>query len=111
MAGLGVKAGLPDVLIFSRPPVGSRFDGVRGVALELKTKKGRMSLAQERWAFDLRREGWHAVTTYGLDHALAAIAGCGWDVPGALARLAGMGWVLDLARDRLVRSGPAKGAA
>lgn len=99
--GLGVKAGLPDVLIFSRPPVGSRFDGCRGVALELKTATGRMSPAQERWAVSLRSEGWHVMTTYGLDHALDAIAGCGWSVKDALVRLAGVGWVVE--GDRMVK--------
>lgn len=99
LVGLGVKAGLPDVLIFSRSPA---WPEARGVALELKTLRGQASPDQARWIAGLEADGWRARVARGLDEALEAISEGGWDVAGALERLARMGWVRD--GGRLVRA-------
>lgn len=52
----GVKAGVPDVLIFTAP---RKRDYCRGVALELKAKGGRLSEHQKQWGEALELCGWH----------------------------------------------------
>lgn len=100
LTGQGVKAGVPDVLIYRRPP--ARPDAV-GVALELKTRVGKTSVDQERWLAGLEGEGWLVKVVHGLDEALTCLQGLGWDVDGALLRLRGAGWERD--GDRMVRAG------
>lgn len=108
MVGLGVKAGLPDVLIFSRLPA---FPEARWVAIELKTRAGKPSPAQEEWETGLRADGWRSGVAYGLADAFAQVQAAGWDVRGALRVLEAQGWVPDFGRDRLVRvSAAATGA-
>jgi hypothetical protein len=81
--GAGVKAGVPDVLVFSRVP--SRPEA-RGVAIELKSERGRTSKDQDRWLAALRDDGWVALVEYGFEGAMHALGLCGWDVDGALSR-------------------------
>lgn len=62
----GVKTGVPDVLIFTRPDIA----GVRGVAIELKRRKGgKTSAEQLEWLADLRAEGWMCKVCVGWEDA------------------------------------------
>lgn len=76
----GVKAGVPDVLIFTPPPSGV---GV-GLAIELKRPregkrpKGRVSDHQRIWLEALRATGWRAEVAYGYDHALEILTAAGY---------------------------------
>jgi len=96
LVALGVKAGVPDVLIFTppTPPSAPPGPGQRGVALELKTRAGRPSAAQERWLKDLAAAGWHASVEHGFEAAVARLEALGYDTTGALARCQarGEGW-------------------
>jgi hypothetical protein len=62
----GVKAGVPDVLIFElwredRGPGQAEFEQRgSGVAIELKSPKGRLTTHQVTWINRLRRRGWYA---------------------------------------------------
>lgn len=63
----GIKAGVPDVLIFSGPRGQPLPEGVRGIAIELK-RRGRgnvASTAQKRWLAKLRASGWRTAVTKG----------------------------------------------
>jgi len=76
----GVKAGVPDILIFSTPPSGVGC----GLAIEMKRArqgkkpKGRISENQRIWLEQLRAAGWRAEVAYGLDHAIEIIEGAGY---------------------------------
>ena len=76
----GVKAGVPDILIFSPPPSGV---GV-GLAIELKRAKqgkrpkGRVSESQRIWLEQLRANGWRGEVAYGLQHAIEILEGAGY---------------------------------
>ena len=78
----GVKAGIPDILIFTAPPSGV---GV-GLAIELKRArlgkrpKGRLSDSQRIWLEQLRACGWRGEVCYGLDHALEILEGAGYTI-------------------------------
>lgn len=78
----GVKAGVPDILIFTPPPSGV---GV-GLALELKRPqgygkpRGRVSAHQRVWLEELRALGWRAEVAYGYDHALEILKSSGYDL-------------------------------
>ena len=62
----GVRRGVPDYLL----PV--RRGGYTGLAIELKTAKGRTSPEQREWLGHLETEGWRAVVARGWEEA--------WDV-------------------------------
>jgi hypothetical protein len=68
-ARLGVKAGVPDVLIFSPPP--ERMTA-RGVAIELKSQSPttRLTDTQRDWLESLRQCGWLARVCHGADSAI-----------------------------------------
>jgi len=72
---VGVRAGLPDLLIFT-PPLGQvgRFGQVIsyvGAAIELKrTHGGRVTPEQIRWLEDLRDVGWATALCEGADEAI-----------------------------------------
>ena len=66
MKAEGVKPGVPDYLL----PVGR--GGYVGLALELKTAKGRVSPEQCEWLAHLAAQGWQAVVARGWEQA--------WDV-------------------------------
>ena len=68
LKGLGVHAGVPDVIAIHRGQV---------YAIELKTEDGRATSAQLQAIEDLRATGAHAEVAYGLDRALAVLEGWG----------------------------------
>jgi hypothetical protein len=59
----GVKAGVPDILIFI-----SRGN-YHGMMLELKFNKGRLSKHQITWLERLNNNGYRAVVAFGFDDA------------------------------------------
>lgn len=66
----GVKAGVPDCLIFTPPP---NRPEVRGVAIELKRQKGapsNVSDNQKRWLGKLQDNGWLTFVAYGASDAI-----------------------------------------
>lgn len=68
--GMGVKAGIPDILIFDIPP-GSDY---KGVAIELKRLKGRrLSDEQREWLDALSERGWLTRCCKGADEAIKFI--------------------------------------
>ena len=72
----GLSAGVPDLLIFDRAPLAP---DVRGVALEVKRRKGgRVSPAQRSWLDGLTARGWHAVVVRGADEAIAELTALGY---------------------------------
>lgn len=81
----GVKAGVPDFLIFDPPPASeSEFAGGRaGAALEIKREDESPSAwkpHQRKWAADLAARGWATAVAYGLDAALAQLRAWGYTV-------------------------------
>jgi hypothetical protein len=62
--GLGVRAGVPDVIAIHRGEV---------FALELKTEHGKATSAQLQAIEDIRRAGGHAEICRGIDHALVQL--------------------------------------
>jgi hypothetical protein len=73
---LGVRAGLPDILVFT-PPLGQRGTfgqaiNYSGVAVELKRAHGgRVTAEQLRWLEDLRDAGWSTALCEGAEEAIA----------------------------------------
>lgn len=100
LVGLGVKTGVPDIIICEAPPA---LPGVRGVALELKSARGSASPDQRRWLGALQGRGWAAYVEHGTHAALARLRALGWDVDAALSRLAERGEAVD-ERGKLARS-------
>lgn len=56
LKAMGVKPGVPDILIFESWEYGGRSG--HGVAIELKGAKGRTTDAQEAWLGSLHNRGW-----------------------------------------------------
>lgn len=76
MAALGLKPGVPDILIFDLPP---EVPDARGVAIELKRAKGgRVSKAQQEWLEELGGRGWVCAVCKGIDEALELLQGLGY---------------------------------
>jgi hypothetical protein len=68
---LGVKSGVPDILIFDSPP---KYPNIKGLAIELKRKRGgKVSEEQEEWLDALEKRGWAAMVCYGVDGVLDAL--------------------------------------
>ena len=73
---LGVKAGIPDILVFTAPPKAPK---ARGVAIEMKRRKGgRLSKSQEYWLDELRRHGWITAVCAGADNAIKLLESYGY---------------------------------
>lgn len=73
----GVQAGVPDLLIFSPPPVG----GWVGAAIEMKRRGAPPSAwedHQREWASDLVGCGWWAGVAYGSDEAIELLRALGY---------------------------------
>lgn len=60
----GYRKGIPDLLIYTPSK------NFVGLALELKTDKGRPSREQMAWINELRGFGWSAHVVYGYDQAV-----------------------------------------
>lgn len=74
---LGLKSGVPDVLVFDLPPMGPR--PCRGVAIELKRQRGgRVSDEQREWIDALRERGWVAEVCKGAGAAIALLERLGY---------------------------------
>lgn len=77
----GLKAGVPDVLIFDRPPLAPSL--AVGVAIELKAPKTRTrrpapTTAQRLWLRELANRGWLATVCYGARPAISMLALLGY---------------------------------
>lgn len=69
----GVKAGVPDVIIFTparNAPIGS--------ALELKAPGGSVSAEQRVWLEQLASLGWAVIVAYGYEDALGQLRTLGY---------------------------------
>lgn len=75
----GVQKGMPDLLIFTPPPVG----GYVGVALEMKRRDGRQKELrdeQRKWLARLEGHGWKSLVGWGAMDALGKLRDLGYDV-------------------------------
>lgn len=63
-ARMGVAAGVPDFLVFTHPPL----------AIELKTKQGRLTDDQHAWLAQLAQRGWK-VAVCRTPHDVAELIG------------------------------------
>lgn len=79
--GLGARAGVPDFIIFSPPPL---VPSARGAAIELKRRGrdqelfGGVSPEQHRWIAMLHVVGWCARVCYGADEAISWLESLGY---------------------------------
>lgn len=73
----GLKEGVPDCLIFSVPRVWA-VQGIRGIALELKTATGVTSDAQRDWIDRLQREQWLCGVVYGWQQGVSTLQQWGY---------------------------------
>lgn len=74
----GVKAGVPDILIFDAPPqLHSMFVGA---AIELKTQTGTVSPEQSVWLARLAAAGWATAVCRSEDEAVAQLRAWGYRV-------------------------------
>ena len=88
----GMKAGLPDALIFARPrgqPTPARVvrghvqaHAFRGVAVELKRADGGTGLSPEQalWFRALQFNGWHVILAAGAEQAVEKLQALGFGV-------------------------------
>lgn len=67
MKEAGYSRGIPDLLIFEQN------EEHIGLAIEIKTEKGRPSQYQREWIKNLRKRGWHAVICKGYVQCEQAI--------------------------------------
>ena len=73
---LGVKPGIPDLLIFDRPPACP--DNV-GAAIELKRRKGgTVSSEQTAWLTILQERGWAVAVCKGATEAIEFLESLGY---------------------------------
>lgn len=76
MAALGLKSGVPDILVFDTPPA---VKCARGTAIELKRKTGgRVSAQQQEWLEALEGRGWVCAVCEGIDEALEHLESLGY---------------------------------
>lgn len=74
----GVEPGVPDLLIFDRPPLKPQ---AVGVALEMKRSgaaKSSVRKQQRQWLAALEARGWVALVGYGCQHALIELRSLGY---------------------------------
>lgn len=84
--GIGVKAGVPDILIFSVPPRQPTPGTVRGIAIELKSPGGKTSPEQDEWTRRLRGNGWAVLVSEGFGPAIDWLAERFGIVPGTFSK-------------------------
>jgi len=73
---LGVKPGVPDILIFNPPPA---FPGRPGTVIEMKRQfGGKISAYQKDWLSALRELNWYTAVAEGYQKALEVLRECGY---------------------------------
>lgn len=72
---LGVKRGVPDVIVFDRPP---KAPDAVGVAMELKAEGGRLTPEQRDWIYGLNALGWYACVCTGAGEAIEVLERLGY---------------------------------
>jgi hypothetical protein len=73
---MGLKSGVPDVIIVRRPPL---YPDSLGAAIELKRRKGGIvSDNQARWHKSMKAEGWLVSVCYGADDAIRQLREWGY---------------------------------
>jgi hypothetical protein len=75
MVGMGVKAGVPDVLIFTPPPA---YPDLKGAAIELKAPGGKLSPHQRGWLVLLAGKDWAVACCVGIDAAIMVLKEWGY---------------------------------
>lgn len=76
LAALGLKPGVPDVMIVDPPP---NVPGAVGTAIELKRKQGgQVSQEQREWLEALEARGWYCAVCKGIDEALELLERLGY---------------------------------
>lgn len=74
---IGLKSGVPDILIFKAPPAMSEY--YVGCAIELKRdKKCRVTKSQKLWLDDLLTEGWLVTVCHGAEDAIRFLKDMGY---------------------------------
>lgn len=73
----GLAKGAPDYLVFTPPPLVD----VRGVAIELKSLRGRATPEQRQWLADLESAGWAAQVCRGWRAAVEFLESLGFKGP------------------------------
>ena len=69
----GVKAGVPDVLVFT-----PATNAPKGCALELKSTRGAVSAEQRVWLEQLAGLGWAVIVAYGYEDAIGQLKTLGY---------------------------------
>ena len=69
--GLGVKPGVPDILIFENWIV-DRYGGF-GLAIELKAGRGKVTPSQGSWISELTKRGWLCYVARNMDDVMSII--------------------------------------
>lgn len=78
LKAMGVKRGVPDLLIFKRLPRNVHY-GVRGVAIEMKSSKGKISVHQHEFMDRLFDEGWLVKVCFNAEVAIRFLSEeCGY---------------------------------
>ena len=75
LKAMGVKPGVPDVLIFDPPPIVPESPGV---CIEMKAGKGKPSAAQLQWIGDLVDRNWLGYVCNGADDAIEKLKRLGY---------------------------------
>lgn len=83
LKAMGVKRGVPDVLIFDPPPNGI----AHGAALEIKRsgdggRKGVLTPEQREWLDALKERGWAATVSHGAKDAIGWLQRLGYGMRG-----------------------------
>lgn len=76
LKAMGVKRGVPDLLIFKLAP---RCTEYRGVAIEMKASKGKVSVHQQEFMDRLWDEGWLVKVCFSAEVAIRFLSEeCGY---------------------------------
>jgi len=73
----GMEPGVPDLLIFEVPM--GREEDFAGVAMELKTKTGKVSKKQKQWIARLEQNRWIATVIRSKEEAVVLLTELGYD--------------------------------
>lgn len=76
---MGVKRGVPDVLIFNMPEMmmnnRTRYN-CTGLAIELKVGKNMPTIEQAEWIANLGKCGWRCTVCHSIDEVVAIVEQC-----------------------------------